>query len=58
MHIPVYNVDGAKTIRENVSYLKTVLNEQLYNSYTSVPDNEINLDNGAYKLPRLNEHQA
>jgi deoxyadenosine/deoxycytidine kinase len=58
MHIPVYNVDGAKTIRENVSYLKTVLNKQLYNSYTSIPDYEINLDNGAHKLPRLNEHQA
>lgn len=58
MHIPIYDVDGEKTIRENVSYLKTVLNKQLYKSYTSIPAGEINLDKGAHKLPRLNEHQA
>lgn len=58
MHIPIYNIDGEKTIRENVNYLKTVLDKQLYNSYPSLFDYEINRDKGTHKLPWLNEHQA
>lgn len=57
-HIPIYNIDGEKTIRENVSYLKAILNKQLYNSCTSIPDYETDLDDEAHKLPRLNEYHA